>query len=157
MNNEVVCLAEAMPLIEEILAADGEFRFYPKGKSMLPLIVEERDSVILKRWNPESIKKRALLLYRRDNGQYVLHRMMKREANGTFSMCGDNQYVWERGIRSEQIIGYVPVLYRKDRPIKDDAIIYRLYSTVWSWRWIRTPLFFVKRILGRIKRAFKKA
>ena len=49
MNNGEFFLADAIEVIEEILNAGGEFRMYPKGTSMLPLIVQGRDSVVLTR------------------------------------------------------------------------------------------------------------
>ena len=39
MNNGEFYLADAIEVIDEILAGGGEFRIYPKGTSMLPLII----------------------------------------------------------------------------------------------------------------------
>ena len=74
MNNGEFFLADAIEVIEEILNAGGEFRMYPKGTSMLPLIVQGRDSVVLKKRieSPQSpLKKNDIAFYRRSNGQFV--------------------------------------------------------------------------------------
>ena len=40
-------LEEYMPLIKEVVESGGEFRLFPRGTSMLPLIRQGRDSVAL--------------------------------------------------------------------------------------------------------------
>ena len=77
MNNGEFYLADAIDVIETVMESGGEFRMYPRGTSMLPLIVQNRDSVVLKRNFEDAAKKHDIAFYRRDNGQFVLHRVMK--------------------------------------------------------------------------------
>ena len=42
-------LSDYDPLIREVLASGGEFRLYPHGTSMRPLLRQGRDSVSLRR------------------------------------------------------------------------------------------------------------
>ena len=42
-------MRELYPLLSEVLESGGEFRLYPKGTSMLPLLREGEDSVLLKK------------------------------------------------------------------------------------------------------------
>ena len=104
MNNIEVNLGETIEVIQEILDGGGEFRMLPRGKSMRPLIRETRDSVVLAKREMADIRRYDMLFYRRDNGQFVLHRLMRIEKDGTYIMCGDAQTVLEKGIRYEQII-----------------------------------------------------
>ena len=106
MNNGEFYLADAIEVIEEVLASGGEFRMFPKGTSMLPLIVQTRDSVVLKRNTEEGAKKHDIAFYRRKNGQFVLHRVMRSE-NGVYAMCGDNQAFLEEGVTHDRVIGKV--------------------------------------------------
>ena len=115
MNNGEFFLADAIDVIEEILNAGGEFRMYPKGTSMLPLIVQGRDSVVLRKRveSPdEPLKRHDIAFYRRANGQFVLHRVMRVQRNGCYTMCGDNQLELEKDLLPSQIIGYVSQLYK---------------------------------------------
>ena len=73
MNNEEYYLADAIDVIDEVLASGGEFCIYPMGTSMLPLIVLTRDSVVLKRSEGVPAKKHDIAFYRRDDGHFVLH------------------------------------------------------------------------------------
>lgn len=156
MNNEKVLLADAIEVIEEILAGGGEFRMYPKGYSMLPLIVEKRDCVVLVRDKDRPIQKHDMVFYRRENGQFVLHRVMKIEKDGSYTMCGDHQAILEKNISASQVIGRVTKLYRKDKPVDFHSFGYRSYVRVWSCLLLRRPILLAERILRKIKRVLKR-
>ncbi len=155
MNNEFY-LEDAIDVIEEVLASGGEFRMNPKGVSMLPLIVQGRDSVVLYRDENRKLKQNDMVFYRRDSGQFVLHRIMKAEDNGTYIMCGDNQISLEGGIRKDQIIAYVKQLYRKNKPVNFNGIRYRAYLAIWCCMPIRRLFWLPKRCIWKIRRIFSK-
>lgn len=155
MNNGEFFLADAIDVIEEVLASGGEFRMYPKGTSMLPLIVQKRDSVVLSRSSELPARKHDIAFYRRTNGQFVLHRVMRICKDGTYTMCGDNQVLLENGIKAEQIIGYVSGLYRKDKEIKLNGLGYSIYVFLWTKMPIRRICFFMRRVKGKLARIFR--
>ncbi len=99
---------EMVLLIEDVISNDGEFRLYPRGTSMLPLIRQGKDSVVLVK--PGLLSKRDIVLYRRKNGKYVLHRIIKINGNDLF-LCGDNQNVIETGITVDMVIAKVKGVY----------------------------------------------
>ncbi len=104
-NKIFFTLAECEPLLRSTLAKGGAFRFIPRGTSMLPTIVGGRDMVELSPL-PERLRKFQIVLYKRDNGAFVLHRIVRIKGD-TFTMRGDHQYVNEPGIRREQLLGIV--------------------------------------------------
>ncbi len=156
MNNEEFFLADAIDVIEEVLSSGGEFRMYPKGTSMLPLIVQKRDSVVLKRNFDKPAKKHDIAFYRRANGQFVLHRVMKICGDGSYVMCGDNQLALEKGITDEQIIGYVCMLYRGEKSVDIDGFRYLWYVFWWTKIPIRRLCFFARRVRGKLARIFRR-
>lgn len=157
MNNGEFYLADAIEVIEEILSGGGEFRMYPKGTSMLPLIVQGRDSVVLERNFECCAKRNDIAFYRRDNGQFVLHRVMRLSDDGTYVMCGDNQTALEYGIKREQIIGYVSRLYRGDKEFSLTSVRYKLYLLVWCFMPYRRLERFIKgKLRGLKRRLFEK-
>ena len=101
---------ELEPLIKDVLSNGGNFTFIPRGTSMLPLIREGLDSVVLSPL-PETISPGDIILYKRDNGQFVLHRVMK-EKNNAYVMCGDNQVLFEKGITNSHMIAIVTGIIR---------------------------------------------
>ncbi len=107
-------MEELYPLILQGLDECGEFVFLPKGISMLPTIVQFKDRVKLIK--ADSIKKYSIVLYRRENGQFVMHRVVGIR-NGTYTMCGDNQLGYERGIKKEQIIALASEIIYEDGKI----------------------------------------
>ncbi len=155
MNKEEFNLSDTIDIIEEVLSGGGEFRIYPKGTSMLPLLRQGIDSVVLKRRSDNSVKKHDIAFYRRDSGAFVLHRVMKIEKDGSFTMCGDNQTELEYGINTEQIIGYAGEIYRKDKPIFKNPF-YRGYVFIWCIMPYRRFERACRRLLGKIKRAIIK-
>ena len=100
------------PLIREVLDADGTFSLTITGTSMYPFILGGRDQVTLSKLT-RPLKKNDLPLYRRRDGAFVLHRVVRVEQDGTYTMCGDHQNQLERGIRPEQMIALATAFVRK--------------------------------------------
>ena len=118
-------MQEIFPLIEEGIKNGGEYRFYPKGISMLPLLREGIDSVILSA--VEDIKKYDMILYLRDDGNYVLHRVVEIE-NNMYNLCGDNQCYIEKNIRKEQVKAVVTAFYRDNQYVSVNNKKYMRYA-----------------------------
>lgn len=116
MNNEVkqVSLDELFPLIEEQIKNGGSIVFHPRGISMLPLIRQGIDRVELSRPSAP-LKKYDIPFYRREDGSFILHRIVNKHSDGTYTMCGDNQIILEHGVTNEQIIGVVTGVYKGEK------------------------------------------
>ena len=118
-------------LIEKYIKENGEFIAIPVGTSMYPMLRNRRDSVYLVRYNGEGLKKYDLPVYKRSNGQQVMHRCLGKDDNG-YIMCGDNQWVLEHGIQDEQIIAVAKGFYRDEKYIPNENRGYRMYYKLWS-------------------------
>ena len=140
-------LDDLMPLIQEQLEAGKNVKFSPRGVSMLPMLRQGIDSVVFSPV-PGKLRKYDLPLYRRDNGQYVLHRIV--EAGDTYTCIGDNQFVSEPGIRHDQLLAVVTAFYRGERLVKVAALPYRVYCR--AWHYSRPVRHFWRRGIGWIKR-----
>ena len=121
-------LDDLMPLIREQLDSGSSMRIHPRGISMLPMIREGVDSVVLSKL-PENLAKYDVILYQRENGQYVLHRLV--EIGETYTFIGDNQFEKEKGIKHGQLIARVSSFYRGEKHISVDKLLYRIYCRVW--------------------------
>jgi len=144
-------LEDLMPIIRESLANGNCVTFSPKGTSMLPLLRQERDRVVLSPL-PERLKKYDVPLYRRDDGQYVLHRVVK--VGETYTCMGDNQFYPETGLRHSQMIALMTAFTRSGRRITVDSFAYRLYCRFWCIsrpvrRLFRSAGSFVRRTIRR--------
>ena len=152
MNNGEVYLSNAIGIIEEVLNSGGEFLLSPKGTSMLPLIVQGKDRVVLKKYDTSEPKKHDIIFYRRTDGTFVLHRIVKKAKDGTFVLCGDNQLVLEKGIATEQIIGYVTAIHKEDQILSISSLRYRIYVHIWCFFPYRRLVKLLKRVVGAIQR-----
>ena len=114
---------------EEILEKEGRLIYTNVGTSMLPLIRQGKDLLIIE--PPDGrLKKYDIPLYRRDSGQYVLHRVLKvREQD--YVLCGDHQWRRETGITDRHIIGVLKALVRDGKECSLTGWRYRLYVHLW--------------------------
>lgn len=143
-------LDNLMPLFRERLGAGQKIRFSPRGGSMLPMLRQGIDCVILSPV-PEKLRKYDLPLYQRDDGKYVLHRVVK--VGQTYTCMGDNQFVPEPGLRHDQMIALVTAFTRNDREISVTDPGYRLYCRLWNHsRGIRHLL---RRVKNKLRRMIK--
>lgn len=147
-ENRSFKLSEYDETIRAVLDSGGEFRIYPRGTSMLPLLVQGRDSVSLVK--PDgNLKRNDIAFYLRDNGQYVLHRVIKAE-NDSYTLCGDNQTKPETGINNSHIIGVVAKIYRKDKVITINSKGYKIYLFLWQSIVIRKIFFKFRHLKNKI-------
>ena len=130
MPETSVQLEQMMPLISERLASGETVKFTTRGNSMRPMLDNGKDQVILSPL-PEKLEKYDLPLYRRDNGQFVLHRIV--EVGETFTCVGDNQFELEPGIRPDQMIAVATAFIRKGKHYSVNHLRYKMYCRLWHW------------------------
>ena len=121
-------LEQLMPLIEAQLRQGKCIRYSPKGISMLPMIRQGIDSVVLSPV-PERLQKYDLPLYRRASGGYVLHRVVA--VGECYTCIGDNQLEYEYGVTHAQMIALVTAFYRGGKRYEITNRGYRLYCSFW--------------------------
>ncbi len=114
-ENEIISLEALSPVIRETLDAGGEFTIYPAGNSMLPTIRPHEDAVVLTA--PTDVKRGDILLYRRDSGVFVLHRVVKVRKDGSFVTRGDNQLYNEAGVLPRHAVAVVARYYKGERAV----------------------------------------
>lgn len=136
-------LEQLLPLIMERLESGKTVRFGPRGVSMRPLLRQGRDQVVLGPVTGE-LKKYDIPFYRRDDGHFVLHRIV--EVGQTYTCIGDNQHKPEPGVRRDQILAVVTAVVRDGREIPVTSLGYRVYCRLIHW------LRPVKGLLGKCKR-----
>lgn len=114
---------------EDQLAEEGKLIYTNRGDSMLPLIRQGRDLVKIEPVKGR-LKKHDVPLYRRDSGQYVLHRIIKVRPQD-YVLCGDNRWNKETGIEDRHIIGVLTAVIRDGKEIPVTHWMYRLYVHLW--------------------------
>lgn len=137
---------------EQVIARDGRLIYTNRGDSMMPLIKQGRDLLVISKKPKRRLKKYDVPLYKRDSGQYVLHRILQVRKHD-YVICGDNRWNKEYGITDRHIIGVLTAVIRNGKEIKVTDRKYRLYVHLWC------DLFpvraFVLRAVNKIKRMIK--
>ena len=145
----IVGMDELVPIFKEQLAAGKSVRFSPKGISMLPMLREGKDTVTLSA-APVRLKKYDIPLYQRNDGKYILHRIVA--AGDDYTCVGDNQFVYEKGIRPDQIIAVVTAFSRAEKDHSVKELSYKFYCRFWHYT--RALRHFWRRGCGKLKRIF---
>ena len=86
------------------------------GSSMIPFLVHGRDTVYLSKV-AHPLKKGDMILYRRDNGAYILHRIYRVDGE-TYTLVGDAQTQLEPGVRQDQVLAVVNAVCRKGKILR---------------------------------------
>lgn len=97
---------------EDVIAEQGRLVYTSEGDSMSPLIREGNLLVIEAVKAP--LKVGDVPLYKRDSGQYVLHRIVEVK-KGKYAMKGDNRTAVEKGITDKHIIGVLTGIVRNGK------------------------------------------
>lgn len=137
-----------MVSFEEELERSGKLVYTTVGVSMNPLIKQDRDLSIIEK--PKGrLKKFDVALYKRANGQYVLHRVVKVLEDG-YVILGDNCCSKEYNIKDSQILGVLTSLVRNGKEIDLNSFGYKLYVRA---RYAHYP---VRVIISKTKRFLRK-
>ena len=140
-------MEQLIPVIQECLQAGQGVRFYPRGISMLPMLRQDIDSVWIEPIR-KPLRKYDLPLYRRDDGKYVLHRIVG--VGETYTCMGDNQIAPEPGLRHDQMLAVVTAFYRGDKYIPVTNPAYRTYCHIW------VGLLPLRKFLVRVKAKLRR-
>ena len=101
------------------------------GSSMVPFL-HHGDTVYLEQ--PQGkLKKADIVLYTRPSGQYILHRIVRVNADGSFLMLGDAQTERERIESAAQIHGRVTRAVHRGKQLGPDSLRWKFFATVWIW------------------------
>lgn len=126
--NKKHSLSELAPLIEDQLQNGGSVSFTVKGISMSPMLADGVDSICIKK-AVFPLKKYDIPFYRRENGQFVLHRIIKVTPNG-YICRGDHQIEKEYPVTDDMIIGVLNGYTHKGKEKRVDGFRYRLYAFI---------------------------
>ena len=88
-----------------------------------------------------------IIFYRRDDGHFVLHRIVGIDENG-FILCGDNQTDLEKGITDKNVIAKVIEIHRAEKiiDVNDKKYIKRVNFWIKALPHRRYPLVIMRKL-----------
>lgn len=114
---------------EEELDRKGTITYTCRGVSMLPLLRQQRDLFTITK-NDGRCKKYDVVLYKRYDGAYVLHRVIE-VLPESYVILGDNCLNKEYGITDNDILGVMTSFVRDGKEYSVLSRGYRIYVRVW--------------------------
>ncbi len=137
--------------IEEVVRRDGLYVGPTVGRSMMPMLRERRDSIVV-RLKSGRLKPLDVALYRRGK-DYVLHRVLSLTDEG-YVIRGDNCYSDEY-IPEEDVFGVLEEFFRDEKrvPCTDPKYLRYVKRRLKTYK-IRRFFVLTK---AKVKSAFKKA
>lgn len=115
--------------IEEQLQQDGYILSLSAGASMRPMLTQRTEQLLIEKLSDDP-KVNDVVLFKRRNGKYVLHRIVRR-CGENYLIRGDNCYDKEI-VYSDQIIGILKGFYRRSKYIDCGANrTYLCYVAIW--------------------------
>ncbi len=115
-------------LMEQLLGLLDSAEYVPlniSGSSMTPFLVHSRDSKVTR-----PPKKGDMILYRRDNGAYILHRIYRVTPDG-YWLVGDAQILIEKGLRPDQVLALVTAVRRREKLLQPGSFWWDFFEKVW--------------------------
>lgn len=142
---------ELMQLVRKQVSMGQVIRYLPfRGKSMLPMLREGKDSVELSPL-PEKLSKYDLPVYQYPSGKYVMHRVVA--VKDEYYICNGDNLVQMEKIYPDQLIAIVSAFTRNGKRIEVTATGYRIYCRLWcATRPIRHLFMRIRVYLGKLKR-----
>ena len=129
MSPKVLPASVLMPEYEALLLQGAELPLVISGGSMLPFLAPGRDSVLLKKPD-RPLRRGDIVFYRRKNGAYVLHRLV-RVRDGRCWMIGDAQTTVEGPLDEACVFAYVTQVQRKGKVEKPGTFWWDFFATTW--------------------------
>jgi hypothetical protein len=122
---------DLFPHVKELLKQEVRVRITVTGMSMYPFLRGNKDSVELKKTNFTDIKKGDIVLICRECGDYILHRVVKKDSSCFFIM-GDAQQWIEGPLYPEQLQAKVAAIWRGNTRIDGSNIMLKLLTEAWD-------------------------
>ena len=130
MEPRIMDIDAYMPVLQELLAQGQSVSLTGTGESMSPFLRHGRDQIRLAAVTAPP-KRGDMVFFRRRNGQYIMHRVLRRMPDGNYAIIGDGQQQVEAPIAPEQIFAVVTQVCRKGTWIGPEAFWWRFFAGPW--------------------------
>lgn len=131
---------------EQYINENGKLIYTNVGFSMYPLI-KPRDLLVIKKVDRPLRRLDIPLFKYKDNGHYILHRILKKRDN-RYILAGDNNLIKEKGVTDSDIIGLLTDIIRDGKTISVYSFRYRVYAHVMcDFFPLRRVIFWIRRVI----------
>ena len=129
MVEGVVDTSEYVSVLREIAESGKVVSLRISGGSMTPFLAHGRDYIYFTKPDRE-LRRGDMVFYQRQNGQYVMHRIYKKKAEGYY-IVGDAQAEIEGPVAESQIFARIVNVKRKGRLLQPGDFWWEFFEHVW--------------------------
>ena len=141
-------MRDLVPIICEFLSEGKSVTVTARGNSMRPMLCDLRDRLTLSPCKAETLSVGDVIMYKRDDGNIVVHRIVEKDGDN-FILMGDCQAYKERDIRPDQVLARLTSFVRKGKSVSCTDAKYLRYVRFWTgsyfWRRVYIRLFWASR------------
>ena len=103
-----------------------------KGNSMNPFLVDRRDTITLGGFHDEEIRRGCVALVRDLSGDYLIHRVIRRDGD-IITLKGDRNSKKVETAKVGDVIAIMTGMERKGRTYTTDDLVWKIYSGLWMF------------------------
>ena len=111
------------------LSRGGTVQLTVSGNSMYPMLRSRRDTVVLRK--DENLRKGDLIFFRREDGSFVLHRIIRVNSDGSLIMLGDAQVDREWIEGSAAVRGIVVKVLHRGKVLTRSSFRWWFFEKIW--------------------------
>lgn len=144
-----------MTNFETEIRENGYIVYKNNGDSMMPLLRENRDLVVISAVT-RPLCKRDVVLFKRENGTYALHRITGKRRDGTLLIGGDNR-CFSEPVPEEWVIGILTAVVRDGNKISvtDKQYIRYVKKVPYRRLWLKIKSF-PYTVFKKIRKIFRR-
>lgn len=128
-----------MPIVQDLLLHKKLVKIKITGNSMYPFLRHGIDSIEIRQVNNEDLKKYDIVLIKKIDNRFVLHRIISLDSQNIF-ILGDAQLKTEGPFNYSQVIGVVSGIYRRNK-----------YISTANWMYLKLVKYWMKLIPFRTR------
>ncbi len=142
--------ASLLDNIKADLLEGKSVKLQAKGWSMLPMIWNERDTLVLAPISQEQLQVGMIVFAQTGSGRYIIHRIA-RIVGTRIELRGDGNPYQEEYVHPQTVFGELVEVQQKNRCLKQGDWRWRAYALLWpkNGNIRRILLFFYKRLFLR--------
>lgn len=130
VNARYVDTQEYVSVMRKLVNEGKEVSMLVAGSSMSPFLIHYRDTIFFAK-PQRPLRAGDMVFYQRDNGQFIMHRIIKVRRDGCYDIVGDNQTEIEQGVRRDQIFALITKVKRKGKWIAPGDFWWVFFAHVW--------------------------
>lgn len=122
--------AELFSVMEEVLQENYQIEFTVTGNSMWPLICHGRDSVVMEKCSPETLRKGDIVLFHATAERYLLHRITSLRQE-SFETTGDGNCFRDGFFRRDAVVARAVKVIRKGKVLDLTCFHWKIIGQFW--------------------------